>query len=270
MEAPSPASLILCYCYANEDHKYAQNLGAHLALLKGSKCFQACYACAFVSQSPWDQQIANHINAAHFVLLLISVHFLRADETYQHEIALAFERQRKGAAHVIPIFLKDVALEGTYLSGLHMLPNKNEWLTRVRDKDHAFAEISRKIQQMAYKMETVFARQAQEANDTPPSQVGPFAAFPVLPERHQGFLSVSWSAQAAWLAVGTTDGALSLYCVSDHGESYVLREHEQEVYGVVWFKNLLASHWPLCLTMSFSFGTPKVEKCWLLWIISEF
>lgn len=169
-------SLKLCYCYAEADCKHAQNLYTHLTALKRSGLIRA-HACAFAPHGPRNPIIADHINTSHLILLLISAHFLQSEEFYTHDITSALERHKRGDAWVIPIFLKDVVLEGTYLSELRMLPNNNEFISRARDKDHAYAEVVREIRQRVGAMRDIWAIQAEQFQDEPPSMVTSLSDF---------------------------------------------------------------------------------------------
>ncbi len=240
MEIPSSQPLNLCYCYAYEDRKYAQYLNIHLTALKRSGVIQA-YDCAFAPHCSWNQNIAAHIKTAHLVLLLISAHFLQSDELYQHEITFALERHRREEAWVIPIFLSDVVLEGTYLSELRMLPNNDEFISRSRDKAHAYADIVREILRVAREMGDTMSKQAEQFQHEPFPQATSPSDLPAPPNGQPGFFSISWSPQATWLAVGATDGTLSFYNMDDYDDRYLLQGHARDVYSVAWSGNLLAS-----------------------------
>lgn len=239
MEIPLSQPLNLCYCYAYEDRKYAQDLDTHLTALKRSEVVQACSGCAFAPHGPWEQKVADHINTAHLVLLLISAHFLRSEELYHYEIAFALERHGRGEACVIPIFLSDVVLEGTYLNELRMLPNNDEFISRSRDKAHAFADIVREVQRVANEMGETLAKQAEQFQYELASLGN--SDISVSSQRQAGFLSVSWVPQTTWLAAGATDGSVYFYNVNDHNDRYLIPSHMRDVYSVVWFDNLLAS-----------------------------
>ncbi len=242
MEMPSSQSLNLCYCYAYENRKDAQKLDAHLTTLKMSGVIQASYGCIFYLDGPWKQEVADHINTAHLVLLLISAQFLRSSEKwYRSEIALALARQDRGEAWVIPLFLSDVVLDGTYPSELRMLPNNDQFIYSVRDKEHAYADIVREIQKVAREMRDAMPKQAEQFQDEPLLLAPSTSDLSPSPDRQAGFVSISWSPQSSWLAVGATDGAIDFYNVNDYDERYLLQGHVRDVYSIAWFDDLLAS-----------------------------
>lgn len=242
MEISSSQPLTLCYCYAYEDRKDAQKLDDHLTALKMSGVIQACYGCAFSLDGPWAQEVTDHINTAHLVLLLISAQFLRSSEKwYRREIAFALERHGRREAWVIPLFLSDVDLEGTYPSELRMLPNNHKFISGSRDRPHVYAEIARAIRQVAFEMRDTMSKQAEQFQNEPlPLATSP-SDLSLSPDRQASFVSISWSPQTTWLAAGATDGAIDFYNVNDYDERYLLQSHARDVYSVAWFDNLLAS-----------------------------
>src|SRR5262249_40891190 len=154
----------------------------------------------------WEQEAAEHIKKAHIVLLLISAQFHSFEEVYRREIAFALERHDRGDAHVIPIRLSDVDLEGTYLGELRMLPNNHEFISGSRDKPHVYAEIARAIRQIAVEMRDTLPKQTGHSHQRTPALVAAPSDLLSSLNEQPGFLSICWSSQMTWLAIGTTDG----------------------------------------------------------------
>src|SRR5260370_21697279 len=190
-----------------------------------SGSIQTCYACEFDPSGFWDWEIATYIHTAHLVLLLISASFLSSEERYHPEIVSAMERHDRGEAYMIPIHLSHVELGGTYLSELRMLPSNHESITDSRDRARAYKEIAQEVRQVADAMLATKDARSMEVEQAH-HQPLPLASSPSdrlsLPRRPSGFLSISWSPQANWLAVGTTDGTVRLWNVQSRSERYAL------------------------------------------------
>jgi WD40 repeat protein len=202
-----------------------------------SKKLQSCYGCIFYSHGPWKQEVADHINTAHLVLLLISAHFLSSEEWYHCEITSAMERHDRGEAYVIPILLSDVDLEGTYLSDLRMLPSNREFVAGPRDKSRVYTEIAKAIRQVALAMKNTGPTQAAPSHHKQPILANSPSDLLFSPAIQRGFLSISWSPQANWLAVGTTDGTVRLYAVDNYDDRHIFQGHGNDVYNVAWSVN---------------------------------
>jgi internalin A len=54
----------------------------------------------------WKNQIDEHIETAHIILLLISAEFINSDYCYDVELKRAIARHDAGEARVIPIILR--------------------------------------------------------------------------------------------------------------------------------------------------------------------
>ncbi len=141
---------------------------------------------------------------------------------------------------MIPIHLSHVELGGTYLSELRMLPSNHESITDSRDRARAYKEIAQEVRQVADAMLATKDARSMEVEQAH-HQPLPLASSPSdrlsLPRRPSGFLSISWSPQANWLAVGTTDGTVRLWNVQSRSERYALQGHTSDVYSVAWSAN---------------------------------
>ncbi len=77
----------------------------------------------------WEQEIAEHLNSADLILLLISRHFMASDYCTGIEMKQALERHDAGTARVIPIILKPVAWK-EILGSLQALPTEGKAITK--------------------------------------------------------------------------------------------------------------------------------------------
>jgi len=108
MERNSSRALKLFYCYARKDHTLREELDTHLAGLRHSGHILTWYDGEISPGTNWEQEIQDHLNTAHIILLLISPSFLTSEYCYSKEMSYAIERHRRDEARVIPILLRSV------------------------------------------------------------------------------------------------------------------------------------------------------------------
>jgi hypothetical protein len=94
----------------------------------------------------WKDEISQHLETAHLILLLISADFLASDYCYDIEMRRALERNERGEAAVIPIILRKVDnWESAPFSKLQCLPKDGKPITSWTDRDEAWADVARGI-----------------------------------------------------------------------------------------------------------------------------
>jgi WD40 repeat protein len=129
-----------------------------------------------------------------------------------------------------------------YLSELRMLPSNREFVAGPHDKPRVYAEIARAIRQVALAMKDTKPIQAAPSHHKQPTPANSPSDLLSSSTMQSGFLSISWSPQANWLAVGMTDGTVRLYAVDNYDDRYTFQGHRSDVYSVAWsVNNLLAS-----------------------------
>jgi hypothetical protein len=166
----SPEPLKLFYCYAHVDAKLRKRLDDHLALLKREGVISEWHDGDVSAGQQWEEEIHQHLEDAHLILLLISSSFLASDYCYDTEMQKALERQETGTARVIPIILRECDWKIAPFRKLQALPSNGKPVTMWRDKDAAFADIARGIREIADA--SGFIRERQEAfSKGSPSQV---------------------------------------------------------------------------------------------------
>lgn len=144
MAGESGKSIALYYCYDRKDRALHDALRSHLAaLLQGQ--FTSWHAGEIKAGMEWQKEIADHLQTAEVILLLVSAHFLTSKDIYSEETRLALARHERNKALVIPILLRPVDLEGTPLSQLSALPSNGKPVTLWSNRDQAFLDIARGI-----------------------------------------------------------------------------------------------------------------------------
>ncbi len=77
----------------------------------------------------------------------MSPDFLATQYIAEVEVAGALARHRSGEAKIIPVKVRPCSWENTPLSDLQALPRKDKVISTARDKDTAWLEVLREIEQ---------------------------------------------------------------------------------------------------------------------------
>ncbi|WP_438007032.1 toll/interleukin-1 receptor domain-containing protein [Sorangium sp. So ce321] len=117
--APVPLDVFISYAAANERQKDV--LRKHLSALKREGKVRTWHTGRVGVGSDRDAELAARLDAAHLIVLLISVDYLAADAQWR-EMERALGRHDAGRARVIPILLDACDWEGTPFSALAPLP----------------------------------------------------------------------------------------------------------------------------------------------------
>ncbi len=148
MTADTTTALSVFYSYAHEDKDLRDELDKHLTALKRLEWIQSWHDHEILPGRAWRQEIEVHLSTARIILLLVSPDFIASDYCYSIEMKQAIERHQKGEAHVIPILLRPVDLEGTPISELQMLPHGGKPVISWTRRDEALEQIARGIRRV--------------------------------------------------------------------------------------------------------------------------
>lgn len=141
--------VIIFYSYAWQDRMFRDTLENHLSPLRQQGVI-ACWDQSLVGPGADRRQaIAEHMNAALIILLLISADYL-ASSVCQREMQHALQRQLQRSAYVILILVRPSAWQETPLVGLRCLPRDRRAITvwGGEQQDAAFAEIVSGVRQV--------------------------------------------------------------------------------------------------------------------------
>jgi hypothetical protein len=137
--------LTLFYSYAHEDESLRKELDKHLSLLRNQGLIAQWYDRDISAGMEWANQIDDHLNTAHIILLLISPDFMASKYCYGIEMKRALQRHERGDARVIPILLRPVDWRDAPFSMLQVLPQNAQPVTTWANRDSAFEEIAKQI-----------------------------------------------------------------------------------------------------------------------------
>lgn len=129
------------YSYAHEDKAFRDGIDRHLATLRRLEQIITWYDREILAGSGWAHEIDSHLDSSDIILLLISSFFTNSDYCWGKEMTRALERHKAGEAHVVPIIVRPVDLEGTSLPELQMLPTEARAITRWDDPEDALLDI---------------------------------------------------------------------------------------------------------------------------------
>ncbi|WP_437484709.1 toll/interleukin-1 receptor domain-containing protein [Sorangium sp. So ce1014] len=117
--APVPIDVFISYAAANERQKDV--LRKHLSALKREGKIRTWHTGRIGVGSDRDAELAVRLDAAHLIVLLVSVDYLAGDAQWR-EMERALGRHNAGRARLIPILLDACDWEGTPFSALAPLP----------------------------------------------------------------------------------------------------------------------------------------------------
>ena len=194
-----PSAFELFYSYARKDEKLRNELNKHLYNLKRQGLIVDWYDRDISAGTEWEHEIDSHLNTAQVILLLISPDFLASDYCYSIEMERALERHEVGEARVIPIILQPVDWQGAPFSKLQVLPKNAKAVTRWRNYNDAFVEITKGIREVLKELRTSSsinrapsAAQAQAARVSP-GDSRPLASFLEEIQQQQVELAPVWN-----------------------------------------------------------------------------
>jgi len=145
-------SISVFISYAQKDEKFRKQLETYLSMLKRDDIINTVYSQDIDTGQERVQEIANGINRAQVILLLVSPNFLAAKQVYQNMIRLTMEKHEQGTAYVIPITLSQVELGDTPLQKLQSFPRDGRPIESWRRTDDVWSEIAKQIRHVYNKL----------------------------------------------------------------------------------------------------------------------
>ncbi|HKO55613.1 MAG TPA: FxSxx-COOH system tetratricopeptide repeat protein, partial [Thermoanaerobaculia bacterium] len=129
--------------YAHKDAKLKDQLVEHLSNLRDQGVISSWEDRQLVPGTDWSAEIQRQLEAADFVLLLISSSFLASGYCTTVEMKQALDRGR-----AIPILLRKVDWAGAPFSKLQVLPTGARPVTAWKDRDAAFMDVVQGIRRL--------------------------------------------------------------------------------------------------------------------------
>lgn len=144
--APTPVSLF--YSYAHEDEALRLELCGHLKILERRKLLAQWHDRQIQPGEEWDRRIANELQTADLVLLLVSKDFIDSDYIFGKELTIAMQRHAAGMATVVPIIVRAVNIEAEDAEAfpfmkLQGLPTDMRPVTSWPNRDEAWTDVAK-------------------------------------------------------------------------------------------------------------------------------
>src|SRR5258706_14260578 len=97
------SSIEIFYSYSHHDESLRDELNKHLALLKRQNLITGWYDREISSGEDFEGEIAEHLNKAQIILLLVSSEFIASDYCYSIGMTPGLERRETREARAMPL-----------------------------------------------------------------------------------------------------------------------------------------------------------------------
>ena len=138
---------------AQEDDELRQELQKHMTTLRRQKKAVFTHSQDPLGGDDRARWVAENIEKARIILLLISNDYIAADEYYEDELLRAVERHDQGQARVIPILLRKYHVSGEPFAKLQALPRDGHPVDKhPKGKDEALFRIAYEVSRVVAEM----------------------------------------------------------------------------------------------------------------------
>ena len=127
--------------YSHKDDALRAELDKHLALLRREGAIELWSDHRILPGSEFDKDIAEALEAAQIILLLVSADFLASDYCFGIEMRRAMERHDAGEAVVVPVILRACDWHHSPFKHLNALPSGGREIAKWASPDDAFLDV---------------------------------------------------------------------------------------------------------------------------------
>jgi len=139
----------LFFAYARVDEDLRNDIEKHMSRLIRKGIVSVWHDSAISAGTDWDKEIKRRIDASRIILLLVSSDFLASDYCRRIEMRKAIRRHNEGKSRVVPVIIRPVDWAGEPFGRLQALPANGMAVTEWQNRDEAFLDIVRGIEQVA-------------------------------------------------------------------------------------------------------------------------
>jgi len=139
----------LFFSYSHKDEALRDQLEMHLAMLKRQGVIEASHDRRIVAGDEFSNVIADEIQRADIILLLVSPDFLASAYCYEIEMTRAIERHASRTARVIPVILRHCDWHQTPFGKLTATPRDGRPIITWPDIDEAFLDVVKAVRTAA-------------------------------------------------------------------------------------------------------------------------
>ena len=133
--------------YSHQDESYKDELQSWLKSLQYSIEINVWEDRQILIGNDWMAEIAKGMEAADFIILLISKDFLASDFIQDIEVKRAFERHEIGDAVVMPVIIRPCFWQQKPISDVQVVPKDGKPVTTFEDQDEAWLEVLQRIKE---------------------------------------------------------------------------------------------------------------------------
>jgi hypothetical protein len=141
MPTPSVNAVKVFLSYAHADEALCDELRKHLSVLRRQHVIQDWYDRQILPGGNWAGAIADELNAARIILLLVSADFLASNYCYDIELKQALARHTAGKAVVVPVILRECDWQNAPFSHIQALPKGAKPVTSWINRDEALTQV---------------------------------------------------------------------------------------------------------------------------------
>lgn len=134
--------------FAPNDGPYLQSLELHLKLLERESLIAPWHSRMVSIGQDWRTAIDAKLNAADFVLLLVSADFIGSDYLFGEEMERAMARHRAGEATVVPVVVRPCDWETAPFGTLRALPNDHRPVSEWGNADAAWTDVAKSMRHL--------------------------------------------------------------------------------------------------------------------------
>ena len=134
------AAIEVFYSYATQDETYFRALQTRMKQLERQQPINGWHRGLPTGGTEPQQEIAQHLDSAQLILLLISPDYLGDDECFA-QMQRAAARMKAGEADVAPIILRHVELDELPFDKTELLPTRGRAIRDRPDRDAAYEDI---------------------------------------------------------------------------------------------------------------------------------
>ena len=142
-------SVSVFFSYSHADEQLRDQLAQHLSILQRQNVIELWHQRRIAPGTERAREIAEHLEQADLILLLVSADFLASDYINGVEVQRALQRHEdpNDRARVIPVILRSVEWHGAPFGELQALPTDGKPIAGRdwHDRDEAFADVARGV-----------------------------------------------------------------------------------------------------------------------------
>jgi sulfur relay (sulfurtransferase) DsrC/TusE family protein len=138
--------------YSHRDDELRQELSSHLSSLTRQNLIKPWDDRAIDAGTEWAQEIAQNLERAEIILLLVSADFINSEYCYGVELKRALERYQAKTVQVISVIIRDCDWQESPLGQLQAIPSDNQVVANGRDKhgrDQYWLQVTREVRKAA-------------------------------------------------------------------------------------------------------------------------